>query len=673
MAKRSSTPQSQNNRLFDLGFLILVIAVPLVWSSDFVFVTYYPKLLALYIGTAILYLSWIIASPHRVLIRPSSLTWIATLYVGLTVTSILWAINRVEATLLSVHHIGLLLLFFVLLNTVRVQNLTRHIRSIVTAGVIVAIIGIIQYAGWGLHWIPSAGFPSGTLGYRNFAAMYTILCIPLALLLFLETRRETSIWGWALCTSVLITFLLCTRTRGAWAGLTVAATIGIIALLVLKTHDNNRLWRAVFANWTRQHIAPAGVCICIAILFHFTISPNMQGRGFDRNRQDKALIVTSAVSIIDRSKDERSSVQDRLTMWQHTQAIISDHPLLGVGAGNWQTTYPAYDKGDIVWEGATPRRPHNDYLWVASEIGISGLLIYLAFLITALFYAGKLITNQNRSRVKLPLAFGISILALATHAMFSFPRERIAISTLFWILITFLAVLQSDHQPRTHHKLWPSLRIGGLLIALLGIGVGIRAVTFDTHFGRASKAIDRNDWTQVIRETTAALDNGVIDPQALLVRGVAHAYMGNTQKAVADNLQCLTYHPHFLNALNNMGTYYNTLKQYDKATQYLHRALEINPNHPDAHANLGIAYQGQQNYDASVQSLKKAFELEPANSDIRAYLAKAYYSLAENQVNQSNVTGAIASYTAFLNIWRGDKQSADTVRQKLDALNKTAP
>ena len=484
--------------------------------AEFVFVAYYPKLLALYIGIAILFLAWIVASPNRVLIRTSSLTSIATLYIGLTALSIFWASNRVEATLLIVHHIGLLLLFFVLLHTVRVQNLTHHIRTIVAVGVIIATLGIIQYAGWGLYWLPSAGFPSSTLGYRNFAAMYALLCIPLSLLLFLETRREISLWGWALSTAVLITFLFCTRTRGAWVGLGVSALVGLIALFFLKTHDTHRLWRNIQSTLTREHTIPAIASLLLCIGFLSIVSPNMQGRGFDRNRSDKAQILTSATSILDRSKDQRRSVQDRLFMWQHTQEMIEDHPITGVGAGNWQIAYPAYDGGDIVWESATPRRPHNDYLWIAAEIGIPGLLIYLAFLITIAIYTIRLIATQNRSRVRLPLAFGMSILALSVHAFFSFPRERIAVS-------------------------------------------------------------------------------------------------------------------------------------------------------------MGIAYQGLQQYNASTQALQRAFDLEPSNANIRSYLAKAHYSLGEHRLSKADTSGAISSYTAFLNIWQGDATSATTVNQKLQALQSPRP
>ena len=683
MAKRAQ-PTSQNfgDKLFNLGFLILVAAVPLGWDhmpillgqpAEFVFVAYYPKLLALYIGIATLFLSWLIASPNRVLIRASSLTYIATLYIGLTAISIFWASNRVEATLLIVHHIGLFLLFFVLLNTVRVQNIIHHLRTIAAVGVIIATLGIIQYAGWGLHWLPSAGFPSSTLGYRNFAAMYTILCIPLSLLLFLESRREISHWNWALGTAVLTTFLFCTRTRGAWVGLGISAVVGLIALFLLKTHDTHRLWRSVQSTLTRQHVIPAIASFLLSIGFLSIVSPNMQGRGFDRNRPDKNQILSSATSILDRSKDQRGSIQDRLYMWQHTREMIEDHPLLGVGVGNWQIAYPVYDGGDIVWESATPKRPHNDYLWIAAEIGIPGLLIYLGFLITIAIYTIRLIATQNRSRVRLPLAFGMSILALSVHACFSFPRERIAVSMLFWILIAFLAVLESDHRPRTHSTLWQPVRIGSLLIVLLGIGISIRSLNFDTHFSRASKAITRNDWTQVIRETTAALDYGIFDAQAYLVRGVAHAYMGNHQQALDDNAKCLKYHPNFLNALNNMGTYYNTIQQFDKAVPILKQTLAINPKHPDAHANLGIAYQGLLQYDASTQALQRAFELEPDNADIRSFLAKAHYSLGEYRLSQADTSNAIASYTTFLTIWQGDAKSAATVRQKLKALRSPQP
>lgn len=655
------------DKTFDLGLLALLAFVPLVWSSEFAFVAYYPKLLALHVGLALLYLIWLFKHPLRTPFCTSNLTLPIALYIAIEILSFFQAVNRVEASVHLSHRMALLLLFLVLINNVRSQDISRYLGCAAGVGIAIALIGMIQYAGWGLLWMPSAGFPSGTLGYRNYAAMYTILCIPLGLMHFIETRRPVEAWFWALGTALLVTFLLCTRTRGAWIGIAAGFSIAAIALFAIKTHDGRPLYHAIRNAFLRLHVAPALSGLVAAIAFLNVVPPNMQGLGFDRNRPDKAQIVNTLASILDR-QDEQKSNQHRMNMWRHSLDIIADHPLLGVGLGNWQFAYPAYDGGDVIFEGATPRRPHNDYIWIASELGLPGLLVHIWLLGAVFWLIFRQLRTLNRSRIHQPLCIGISLLALSVHAIFSFPRERIAVSLLLYVLIACIAIFESENRPRTRNSLWNPLRMGGLAILLLCIAIDMRALTFDRHFSRAITAQERNDWTLVIRETSTALQQGVFDAQALLLRGVAHAYMGDFEQAVEDTRRCLNYHPHFINAINNLGLMYNSQKQYQSAHDTLQRALEIAPEHADAHANMGIAHQGLGHLDASITSLERAQEIEPKNPEIRAYLARAHYSLGEARRAQADTAGAISAYTAFLDIWQGDAQSAETVRTRLREL-----
>jgi len=665
MPKRPTSTLSL--RLFEWLFILLLIAVPLVWSSEFVFVAYYPKLLAFHIGLAALYLAWLLKD--RPIFHTSRLLLPVFVYLLITTCSAFWAENRVDALVQISHRLGLTLLFFVLLNNIRPQDILLYIRPIVAIGVVIALIGIAQYAGWGSFWkIPSTGLPSSTLGYRNYAAMFTILCIPLGLLLFLEARHPKPQWSWGIGCAVLITFLICTRTRGAWVGITLALIVVLIALLVVKTHDGHRLWRSLIAAWTKDHTPPAIFGGIITLLFLTLISPNMQGMGFDRNRPDKAHITSSVVSMLDRENDPQKSVQHRLNMWENTLDLVKDSPVLGVGIGNWYIAYPPYDRGDIIWESQAPLRPHNDFVWITAELGVVGALSYCWLLSAVFFLIWRLLKTQNRSRVRQPLFIGMSLIALLSHALFSFPRERIAVTLLFWTLIAFIAIFDAENRPTLRYSFWPKTRWFALAALLLCVGISTRAQQFDRHFARASHAVDRNDWNQVLRETSQAIDKGIFDPQVLLVRGVAHAHLGNFGQALQDNEKTLSYHPNFLNALNNSGLYYNSLKQYQKAQTILLQALELNPNHPDAHANLGIAYQGLEQFDRSVQTLEKALQLAPQNTAIQAYLAKAYYSQGEFHASQKGTKKAITAYQNFLKTWQGDSKSLQTVQQKFHAL-----
>ncbi|MEK7790465.1 MAG: O-antigen ligase family protein [Deltaproteobacteria bacterium] len=76
----------------------------------------------------------------------------------------------------------------------------------------------------------------------------------------------------------------------------------------------------------------------------------------------------------------------RFVMWKNTVSMISDHPLLGVGIGNFNLIYHHYvtpeDRYRIPedWNYYYVRQAHNEYLQIFSELGIIGIFLFFVFL-----------------------------------------------------------------------------------------------------------------------------------------------------------------------------------------------------------------------------------------------------------------------------------------------------
>jgi O-antigen ligase len=94
------------------------------------------------------------------------------------------------------------------------------------------------------------------------------------------------------------------------------------------------------------------------------------------------------------------------------------HPLLGVGAGNYNAAYPRYALPD--WPDALGHA-HNYYINAAAETGALGCAAFLA-LTSATFYLGWRTVQQVRvyaaAESSLPaIALGLfaALVALATH------------------------------------------------------------------------------------------------------------------------------------------------------------------------------------------------------------------------------------------------------------------
>jgi O-antigen ligase len=79
----------------------------------------------------------------------------------------------------------------------------------------------------------------------------------------------------------------------------------------------------------------------------------------------------------------QDNVGNRESLWAVAERTVRDHPLLGVGAGNWvlaASPYTATDlnlpRADLI--GKQGQLVHNSYLQVLAELGVVGLVLFLS-------------------------------------------------------------------------------------------------------------------------------------------------------------------------------------------------------------------------------------------------------------------------------------------------------
>lgn len=89
-----------------------------------------------------------------------------------------------------------------------------------------------------------------------------------------------------------------------------------------------------------------------------------------------------------------TSQQGRITIWHHALTVIAQHPLTGVGIGDFPIAEGALHPDGGEWMDA-----HNAALQVASEIGLLGFLAFAALLKRLLRAARRVeVTGQGRMR-----------------------------------------------------------------------------------------------------------------------------------------------------------------------------------------------------------------------------------------------------------------------------------
>jgi O-antigen ligase len=89
------------------------------------------------------------------------------------------------------------------------------------------------------------------------------------------------------------------------------------------------------------------------------------------------------------SQGEIQQQEGRFTLWAVGWRVVEDHPVIGVGAGNFTEVSTRYvlEPGTVFRTDRvidSPGGVHNSYLQLLSETGVIGLALYLAILLSSL-------------------------------------------------------------------------------------------------------------------------------------------------------------------------------------------------------------------------------------------------------------------------------------------------
>lgn len=166
--------------------------------------------------------------------------------------------------------------------------------------------------------------------------------------------------------AIMLLGILISFSRGAWLG--VAAGLGISGLLALRS-------RIVIA----AAIAPAALLVLTLGLV--TVAPStLTGRlasiGDEARPFDAASIPITP---------DNFAVVERMAHWQAGWHMFEDHPLTGVGVGNFNARYPDYFvRTEFRYSQG---HAHNYYIHTLAETGIIGLFVYLTLAVSFLALA----------------------------------------------------------------------------------------------------------------------------------------------------------------------------------------------------------------------------------------------------------------------------------------------
>ncbi|MCF8298065.1 MAG: O-antigen ligase family protein [Saprospiraceae bacterium] len=523
------------------------------------------------------------------------------------------------------------------------ENTYKFISKFICVfGLTAAIIGLLQI----IILLPGEEFNhqftyliTATFSQRNLYAQVLILSFPFAAFLIVTDKK---IWRWIaiVSASVELLIIILLLVRSVWLALALSTFFSVILLFVFykSFQINGKLIRNLLL------ISFAFAIIIFSSLFVYT-------------KLDSTETLKKQAYWL--KNDPFGSVKERYDMWNPSVEMIKDKPLLGFGAGNWKIILPKYANKEIreVNKGnyTNFQRTHNDYLQVASETGILGLIAYLLIFFAIIYYIFKIIKlskNQDEKLFALFMFFGI--LSYMIISFFSFPKERISHSIILNLM--FISVVALYHRIKKpgknlNPKIFKLIFIPVFLILVLALLFGIKRINGEKHSVKAFDYRCLNNNQAVIMEIEKAYSCFYqIDPTSTPLKwysGTAWFFSGNLNKAYNDFNESYKTNPYHKQVINDLATSYELMGNHEMSVKLYKEAISISPQFDEALINLAIVKYNEGKIDSAYNYLRNC-KPETENEKYYAALKVFLPIITKNYIEQQNDELLKSTFYRFL-------------------------
>jgi len=343
--------------------------------------------------------------------RHPGYVWVLGMFLAWVAISAFWAEDTGEvATVLQRYALNMILLPIVY-TAVRER---RHVLALLAA----FVVGVLTSTAYGLV-VPVAPDPGevsrlgGAVGDSNQTATVLVAAIVLSAALLGVLRRSALLSLGAVLAAVLaLAGLVNTLSRTGLLSLGLSLVAGSV----------------VGGRWRKYAIGLALVTAAGTLAYFAVAAPESA-----------------------RSRVASGNSTGRSDLWKVAGRIAADHPVRGIGAGNFRVASSRYlvrpgttTRADFVVD--TPKVVHNIYLEQLTELGVVGLALFLAIPVVSLrcaylaarrfrerhdtlelvaravvvatagvLVAGYFVSGQYSKQLWLLMALGPALLALAEH------------------------------------------------------------------------------------------------------------------------------------------------------------------------------------------------------------------------------------------------------------------
>jgi O-antigen ligase len=437
-------PESTGELAYSLALstvLILTVLIWLIWlfcREKFIF-----RITTMELGLALFCIAAVIASSFAAEKRAAitaSVTTIAPIMMAVMLVQILDSKKKIKIllyTIAAAGAVGALYCFvqFFWLNSVTLAQYQNDPNAILEKLRIPA--GSFQQMLFE-HSLNSRDV-RGFFTTGNSAGSFALLTSFAALALFLQNlktkkpapKKHLKIIISALITVIIISGLLITRSKGA---ITAAA----IALIILIAY-------IAFGKWFEHHKKETLLAFLIAVVLSgYSVVSYYQKHG---------------------CLPGGNSMLVRCQYWHASVKMYADHPLTGVGPGNFVSLYPRYKQPAAI---ETVADPHNFLLNILTQYGPIGLAGFLAAVI---FPLAKVFFAENKTKDLTGVFLCVAIIGCLLHNCIDFAIFEPAIMTTFWAIIACIIALHLNQSKKPSLLLRTGSPVKALALLLVAAAI----------------------------------------------------------------------------------------------------------------------------------------------------------------------------------------------------------
>jgi O-antigen ligase len=354
--------------------------------------------------------------------RPAFAHWAFLALILISATGMAFAPDR-----FTVFRITVMWSIFLVLSIHLTTSHTNQLRSVLLAIAVSGIVvSLIAFSGAGQVKLLDGGAIAENRAQASFAhpavlAFFLVMAFPCALCLGLAARGFRR-WLLLAGAALVLSALMLTLTRGA----ILAAGVVLVLLLVWQPFRR----------------------VVVVLLASVAVFTAVNGNAPVRSRE--VAVVTKRLGTIG---GEEAHTNPRARIYAGAPAILENHPVLGVGAGNFPDIASRYDLRDL--DASVFEHAHDVPLTVAIELGLLGLAALCAFAVSVARASVTALRNRD-ARFHLRLAAVGGIVGLTASSILDYPLRTNMIVAVFMLLVGALVGLRHQQTSEAERTRYPT-------------------------------------------------------------------------------------------------------------------------------------------------------------------------------------------------------------------------